>query len=443
LGAVLAMRLSEGLALYPDPDSLIVNNYPPLWYALLALAHVNGIDAVVFGRIVAFLSQVGAAILVARIVADLSQEMRFPVAWLAGGFFLMATSAWLPTYVATSDPQWLSLALMLLGLRYAVCAQSSAAASFAALWIVLGGFVKHSGLALPLAALVWLWSRNRRLGCVFLFALCGFALFGFVVCALLFGADFFRGVFLHARAIDIRLPYWNLLLNPGFFVFAALALIWLWMRPQTFAIGRFARIYLAVALVFGTLFSVGVGTAGNLYFDTWVALAFAVAAFVVTAARSRREEKVSRSFAVISTLALSHVVIAGFLSAKERLTDDAQMRQANYAAAIDIVRHWPGPVACENAVVCYWGARESALDFFNIGQRVATGRWSAADVAARLKAAGVGLLQVERIEARGWSERFPPDLSNALSAYYRVNAELTSRVASAMSFATRTEARVE
>src|ERR1700736_4104517 len=54
--AAHALAAMAGRALYPPPQSLMVNNYPPLsFYIVGALARLTG-DAVIAGRILALLS---------------------------------------------------------------------------------------------------------------------------------------------------------------------------------------------------------------------------------------------------------------------------------------------------------------------------------------------------------------------------------------------------
>src|SRR5215813_12502205 len=60
-----------GGALYPSPDTLIVNNYPPLsFYVLGGLGKVFG-DSLYVGRLVSLLSVLGLAALIARVVLQL------------------------------------------------------------------------------------------------------------------------------------------------------------------------------------------------------------------------------------------------------------------------------------------------------------------------------------------------------------------------------------
>src|SRR5438105_10224593 len=59
-------------ALYPDPDDLIGNNYPPLSYYLVsAISAIFGLDALFIGRLLALLATVSTGLAVRAVILQL------------------------------------------------------------------------------------------------------------------------------------------------------------------------------------------------------------------------------------------------------------------------------------------------------------------------------------------------------------------------------------
>ena len=152
VSAVLA-----GEKLYFPSDALLTNNYPPLFFYLLApLTSLIG-DAVFAGRLASWL---GFAAIIALIVAIPYRRNRDLLACLFGGAIFAACMVTnYDIYVGMDDPQILAHALMLLGLFAAL---GSGRVVIAAVLMAAALFVKHSIVALPLALAVWLAIYDRR-----------------------------------------------------------------------------------------------------------------------------------------------------------------------------------------------------------------------------------------------------------------------------------------
>ncbi|HRX89879.1 MAG TPA: hypothetical protein P5528_10580, partial [Steroidobacteraceae bacterium] len=274
-GAVHADRFLAGLPLYPPADALIVNNYPPLWYVLLAAARILGFDPVIFGRACALVSQFASTVLVGIITWRLVQDRL--LAAVAAMLFLAGTTAWLPSYVAMNDPQWLSCTLMLAGLAVLVSSPQSSSAVAAAILIVVGGFVKHSGLAIPLTAAVYLYLTDRRLAQTFVLTVVIASMLGFIFSLLAFGGDFLRGLFLHAREWDLRLTYWLVSRRPLFFAFGVVVFCLALARLPSGAGRRLSIAFLGISFTIGSLLTTGAGVSENVFFEAWAAIAIAFA----------------------------------------------------------------------------------------------------------------------------------------------------------------------
>ncbi|HWC63601.1 MAG TPA: hypothetical protein VG501_08255, partial [Rhizomicrobium sp.] len=182
--AYLAKAAIGGAPLYPQSASLMINNYPPLsFYIVGALSHVTG-DAIVAGRLLSLISFFALCGLLVVILRDMGADVL--AALFASLFFatgLLAASR----YVAMNDPQLLGHALQLSGLSLLLPPRRSPLA--AALLMSAGLFVKHSLLALPLAAGLWLAGEERRDAARFAAALLLFCLAGLAGARLVIGVN--------------------------------------------------------------------------------------------------------------------------------------------------------------------------------------------------------------------------------------------------------------
>ena len=157
--------------LYPGPDSLVFNNYPPLGFLLVGeLGRFVFGDMIVAGRTVALAALLAAGGLTGLCVRLLGGARSAAMA--SALLLLLLACSFYRGYVAMDDPQWLAQALMLGGL--AVLLRGDVASRLrrgdlpwpqilgSALLMVAGGFVKHSLVALPAATTLWLVWLDRR-----------------------------------------------------------------------------------------------------------------------------------------------------------------------------------------------------------------------------------------------------------------------------------------
>src|SRR5882672_3346441 len=105
-----------GGTLYPSPDTLIVNNYPPLsFYALGWLGKILG-DALYVGRVLSLLSTLGLGILIARVVRELGAGRS--AAALAGIWFVATMARSYNRFVGMNDPQLVGQFVMVAALLW-------------------------------------------------------------------------------------------------------------------------------------------------------------------------------------------------------------------------------------------------------------------------------------------------------------------------------------
>ncbi|HXQ41259.1 MAG TPA: hypothetical protein VN821_08330 [Candidatus Udaeobacter sp.] len=171
--------------LCPPPGSLIINNYPPLWFCLTGLLYRSFGDPIFPGRAVALLAFAGTAVPIFALVRRLGAS---PTASLASALSFVAAMAGLfDGWVGLVEPQMLAHALVTIGAAMLVGTRSRKTAAAAALVMALGGLTKHTVIALPLASAVWILAYRRDLGVAFLGK--GLLAAGSAVLALLVGYD--------------------------------------------------------------------------------------------------------------------------------------------------------------------------------------------------------------------------------------------------------------
>jgi hypothetical protein len=259
-----------GSPLYPDPASLVGNNYPPLsFYAVALIGKLAGIDNVFAGR---------AASLIA--LASIALEIFAAVRILAGGrlgaaigalWYLAIMARNSTTHVGANDPQLAGLAIMGAGLVYflSLCRRDKSPTP-ALLLMVVAGFWKHNNIAIPLASLAWLFIERSRFAyrsAAISAAACGV---GLAACITIYGPNFLPNL-MATRAYG----FGNVLGNIGHLQWCALAAViwagWAICDRQSPA-SRFTALHIGLGLFACILQWFGHGVSGNAEFDLILAL---------------------------------------------------------------------------------------------------------------------------------------------------------------------------
>ncbi len=395
--------------LYPAPDALTANNYPPLsFYFVGALGRALG-DNVVAGRLLAVLMQGATTGAVAMLAVRLTERRAAAPATVLFGLWSVTL---LRDYLAMNDPQWLGEALMSWALVLLVPragARSGAPAILAAaLLTVASGLVKHNLLALPFAATLWLWLTDRRAFAIW--AVTGVLLAGAAVALLhaVWGSTIFADVLAPARSYSVA----RMAAKGGPLLLAAVPAL-IACRPLVAACRTDRRLLLpilmlTVAVPIGVIQRAGSGVAANAFFETVIAIAVATGCAI--ALRPDR----ARAAALLTALpALCLVPVAARQGWTELTGRDARVRF--WRPIIARIADAPGPVACDDQAVCYWAGRRSALDFFALKQRLLTGEGQALGPA--LAAHRFALIEM-RGDNPGWQEN---RLIPAIRARYRTS----------------------
>lgn len=398
-GAALA-----GQGLYPAPESLYFNNYPPLSFHVVGWLSLVTHDAIAAGRalsIASFLAVVAATGYTARALGASRDHAAFACAFLAAVFLRYSH------YVGIDDPQLFGHAIAAIGMAAVLShPQSRAAAGAGAALCACALFVKPNLLPLPLALFVWLALWHRR--SVFAYAAAGtitaLALLGW--CTAVYGAGFLSHLLSPRTYSTAELWHgsvkWFYKTAP---FFAPLA--WLATRFARDPAVSWCAIYTAVSVAFGVYFIGGAGVDQNVFFDAYIALALS-AALVMQKAEARRYAGMVCGACYLVPLVVSAAV--------QYRPDTFQTKEANareFAEAVAFVRGRPGPAACEEQSLCYRAGKPPAVDFVNIGQHVAKGRLDERLLLSKIEAREFGTMQFAAEPARDTA------LGRALHEAYR------------------------
>ena len=438
-----AIRLAAGLPLYPGVDELIVNNYPPLSFVVLApLGQWLG-DQVLAGRVLTLLSMLLTALLMARLIRVRTGAGL--VGWFMVAYVLGFEASKHVIRFGVNDPQWLGHLLMTAGLCLLLTggsvrdARSAGRVLAAALLVLAGGLVKHSLLAVPLAVPLWLAIYDRRALILWLIGGGLFGLLSLAVAELVFPCFLASVLGIETgRGMDMaRLP--GILLPQLAHLVPALAIaVWGFWRYRRADIA-FTLIYAAVALLVGAFFLAGSGVSDNVLYDINIAATLGAGLALGAAAADHPADRVGAARVVPLGMAALLVVIAW--PALEIVRDWPEpwhrLERETEASALDIatVARVPGAAVCETPSLCYWAGKPFLLDMFNIGERLRAGSIDAESVVARLRDHRVQLVQLERAAGPGrdayerlWGGLPPALLDRWLEGYIVVETRGNGRV---------------
>ncbi len=400
-----AGRLLAGLPLYPDAQSLIANNYPPLSFVVVAGLSWLGLDPNDAGRLLSLVAVIVTALSIGGCVRLLGGG--WSAAALAGLWFLATAARFFDNYVGKNDPHLLALAVMVLALAWFLRSVGRGrAAEPAVLLMVVAGFTKHTLLATPAAALLWLIGRDRQAGLRAAAFGVAAAAAGLLACVAIFGGNFIAQL-QFAREYSLLWALGGLgqlqWLAPALII----CMVWWWYDRDSEA-ARFTRLYAGLAFVvhFAQKFGQGVGI--NAQFELLAATAIGLGlAFdrIMTIPLVRRWG-LDRGRALVIGILIVRLLISTRL--EPYLTLASPLYRAQFAEHTRVlerevarVRAMPGAIVCNIATVCRLAGKPFLYDTFAQHQRLLTGKISAAEYNAQIVAHG---LRNETIDERAGAQ---------------------------------------
>jgi hypothetical protein len=178
-----ALRITQGEPLYPTDltsSPYLISNYPPVYVLLNALFVAIFGPSLLIGRLIAVLSTLGCAVLIGLIIRDCGENQpRLAILSGASIFLIMPyVLQWSTLFRIDMLALFFSLAGLYLVIKKPL---KNSSIILAALFFILAAYTRQSfGLAGPLAALIWTWTKDKKQAIrLFLFyALGGIAIFG-------------------------------------------------------------------------------------------------------------------------------------------------------------------------------------------------------------------------------------------------------------------------
>jgi hypothetical protein len=381
-----------GGVLYPSPDTLIVNNYPPLsFYATGWLGKIFG-DSLYVGRVLSLVSTIGLGALIARVVLQLGGGAG---AAIAGLWFIATMARSYNRFVGMDDPQVTGQLIMLAALSWLLARERAGkSAAPPILLMVLAGFWKHNIIAIPATALAWLWLRHGwrawRLTAVGAAA----AVVGLAVCIALYG-DVFLANLLTPRP-------WRLMraiggIGRAQWIIPALAIwaLWAWSERNTVA-ARFTGLYIGIAFAAFFVQWGGEDILDNAQFDlviaTAVGLGIAFDRIGATGFARRYGVATARAAVVLilvvrllATLRIEPLLVLFDPAYRAEFHVHAQAAREDAARVAAI----PGPVACTLKVICRMAGKPYVWDDFRTDMLIYSGAAKGLDARGLIRQHGL------------------------------------------------------
>jgi hypothetical protein len=386
-----------GGTLYPSPDTLIVNNYPPLsFYALGWLGNIFG-DPLYVGRVLSLLATLGLGALIARVVRQLGGGAGG--AAIAGIWFVATMARSYNRFVGMNDPQLAGQFMMLAALSWFLARHKAGkSAEPPILLMALTGFWKHNIVAVPVAVIGWLWLADWRRAWRPTLVGAAAAAIGLSICVAVYGDVLLANLLTPRpwrlmRAVSgIGRSQWIL---PALIVWA----IWAWSERRTFA-ARFTGLYIGVAFAAFLAQWTGEDILDNAQFDLVIATAVGLGMAFDRAGASA----FARRFGVAAARATIVLVLALRLVATLRIEPflilfdpayraefhahaDAARADAKRVAAI------AGPVACDYKIICRMAGKPFLYDDFRADMLIASGAAHGLDARGLIRAHGLTYFQ--------------------------------------------------
>lgn len=382
-----ALRFQQTGSPYPTADGLVMNNYTPLWFPLVAWAGFATSSLIFAGRLVAMLGLLAVFVSAGVIGGTLRGRTGAFVGFVTMCLAMAAEAEW---YIGTADPQFVAQGIGGIALVLAVRADSPRTSMYAWAMVlaVLAGFVKYNLAALPCALLLaaFLDSRSAflRVTAIAMIALCA----GYLLCALIGGWSWPVHL-LSARAYSKSRLFSE---SVAFLSVNAIGLLLAGAGLRSLPRGHVQQVlvaYLLGAIPLAFFFAGGEGVSINIFFD--VIIAMAVGASLVAGARAgvSGTERSTATHIVLPAWGGTALLTTCFLSIALPKLLDASIRlrhpqpfndsAALFRSDIEYLKSIPGNAVCLDLDLCFLAGKPLVFDPFNANQALLTGTISRAE----------------------------------------------------------------
>ncbi|MGA7326219.1 MAG: hypothetical protein WBX25_17475 [Rhodomicrobium sp.] len=389
----------HGRPLYPGMGELVVNNYPPLSFYLVGFASIFTPDPIYAGRLVSLLSLGVVAFSISLSVRQLGGSRAAAV--FGAVFFIATIACFFTRYVAIDDPNTLALAAMGSALAFFLTRlRSGKPVGPAIACMVAAGFIKHSLVALPLTALIWLILTQPRAGLRASLLGTALVLLGLAICWAAYGTGFFHQL-LMPRVLTIartlRAANKIQVIAPALLFWG----LWAWTRRDKPA-ARFSALLLGISYVACSTQTAGEGVVHNAFFELIFASSIAVALVfghiqdtpLAKHLGAVQAQRVMIMVLVIRLLIGQHAAPYHAIFSQE-FRQEIRHKLVVMNAEIERIKAIPGPVFCSNMTVCYRAGKAFVYDPFWVRQKLSAGTMSQEEINNVIERAGIRFEQID------------------------------------------------
>jgi len=416
-----AQRVLDHLPLYPSKTGWTLNNYPAFSFVISAALYPFTHDLLFTGRALNVIGLFVTAIL----MGGIGHRLGFTrMASLLTGLFTLAvfaTPAW--SYVGIYDPQMLAQCFLVAAIFvYLGGRRSTAHLVLTVLLFLIGLFIKHNQIDLPLAVLVDLFLISRRRA---IYSAIGAAVGASGMVALhlhLWGAAFVSllvggRVYSYEQLCHYSMGYALLL------AFPLLMAVTTAYRERKNADRWILHFLLLFSVVLGVYFSGGIGVSVNTFFSAFLAIVLLNGASFERLLSADAGLKLGAAAEIAGSFLWLLIVPWLYWQGLNPVAELNRMRQseAAYHDEVQFLHQHSGDAICESLLACAEGGKAFVVDPFNATREFETGALPDAALVEAIAQHRFGVIELlaQRGEAAK-SHRFTPQVMAAIGRNYRI-----------------------
>ncbi|HWO85087.1 MAG TPA: hypothetical protein VNN75_01195 [Stellaceae bacterium] len=430
-----ADRLVHREQIYDD-NYWRINNYPIASFLIVGAVNSFLDDLLLSGRLVALVSFAAIGVFAAIAVRRFGGGRTDAVfgAGCAMGFCYLVAPAW----IIADDPQTLGEAVILGALvSYIARPPDRLNLLRTAFLVVLGSFIKHNLLAIPIAITLDLALRSPRRVPLWLVSCAGFAAGFLGLTQTVAGGDFID------HLMSPRLFHWygaryHLMKYLRLFKFP-LAAIALGASLVLAADRMILAAWGMISIVSATILSGFEGTSYNMFQDAAVFLGVAAGVMMSELRKSVFRGRLARVLASVLPFLIAQPILARALNVADQVyhgravLDADRKRQETFLADARYVSDKQGPAICESLLLCYVAGQPFILDPFNSRQYMLSGMLDQGELILRIAAREFAVIQLRAdicddpatptchiLHYRQKVDRFTDEVLYAVDQYYVV-----------------------
>lgn len=367
----VAVNGSAASDLYPPWFFSITNNYPPFSFYIVGYVSKLCGDEIISGRIVNIFSIFFTSAFIYLIVFKITRFI-YP-AVIASLSFLIYSETVFWRYFAIDDPQWLANSVSLLGFLVVLYAfDKKYLFVVSAFLIISSGFIKHNLIALPIATIFYIYSRDRKSFCIFVLSMMISLISLFIFSYAQYGINFFIDVFQNKRIMNVykAIGTYKKVLEL-FPLFIALYIIIKRKNDGKYKIfiEKFLVPFVLVALFFGAFQASADGVDYNCFFELLISLCLSLGICIQCLCEFSGKNKIwNNSLFIIFSVFIFSVPVE--LMRSYHAVKNINIENDYYSRVISIINDDKYSAICQDLSLCYWAHKKELVDFFNTDQKI-------------------------------------------------------------------------